>query len=168
MLPSWLFQYINLQLQQKKEGCSQTKTRVGTVWRAQVRVGLSLGEVRVLCGSRVFGKQSAGCKRVFFTWSWACSRYLFYTFYRCPAIEYIVRSTSVVRDIIYAHECVDIRTQVRTLVEWNNKEYRSDRWKQSDWSNGRKSKENMNCRRSSETRGTLLLYRYVVTQHKIK
>ena len=28
-------------------------------------MGLSLGEVRVLSGGRVFGKQSAGCKRVF-------------------------------------------------------------------------------------------------------
>ena len=65
VLPSWFFQYISLQLQQKKEGRSQTKTPVGTVWRAQVRVGLSLGEARVLSGSRVFGKQSAGCKRVF-------------------------------------------------------------------------------------------------------
>ena len=89
----------------------------GTVWRAQVGVGLSLGEVRVLSGGRVFGKQSAGCKRVFFTWSWACTRYLFYTLYRCPAIEYTVCSSLVVRDIIYAHECVHIRTQVRTLVE---------------------------------------------------
>ena len=62
----------------KNAGQPQTRTPVGTVWRAQVRVGLSLVEVRVLSGSRVVGKQSAGCKRVFF--------YLVLSVYQVPVL----------------------------------------------------------------------------------
>ena len=42
-------------------------------------MGLSLVEIRVLNGSLVLGKQSAGSKRVFFLLDLELVRYLFYT-----------------------------------------------------------------------------------------
>ena len=67
-------------------------------------MGLSLVEIRVLNGSQVFGKQSAGSKRVFFLIDLELVRHLFYTLYFIlVACNRIGCSTSVVRDIIYTY-----------------------------------------------------------------
>ena len=82
-------------------------------------MGLSLVEIRVLNGSLVLGKQSAGSKRVFFLLDLELVRYLFYTVYFILVpCNRIGCSTSVVRDIIYTymvymHEFEDIRVYPR-------------------------------------------------------